>query len=272
MSARAEQAARADELRRLHDGPHPLVLGNAWDAASARVFAREGFPAIATTSGGVAESLGYDDHEGAPIDAVFAATARIVAATSLPVTADLEAGYGLAPDELARRAIEAGVAGLNIEDSDYRNGGLVDVRTQAARLVALKQAARELGVDLVVNARIDVYVRRSGPEETWLAEAVRRGRAYRAAGADCVYPILLDDERSIAALVADIAGPVNILLHSSSPPLARLADLGVRRISVGSSYYRAAMAHLAADAKRLRDDADALSRGPGGSGSTERRS
>jgi 2-methylisocitrate lyase-like PEP mutase family enzyme len=262
MSARTEQAARADELRQLHDAPHPLVLGNAWDAASARAFARLGFPAIATTSGGVAESLGYDDHEGAPLDAVFAATARIAAATSLPVTADLEAGYGLAPDELARRAIEAGVAGLNIEDSDYRNGGLVDVGAQAARLGALKQAARDLGVDLVVNARIDVYVHRSGPEEAWLAEAVRRARAYHAAGADCVYPILVDDEPSIAALVACVAGPVNILLHSSSPPLVRLVDLGVRRVSVGTSFYRAAMAHVAADAKRLRDEVVALSRGP----------
>lgn len=256
MSGRVDQAARADALRALHDGPQPLVLGNAWDAASARVLAREGFPAIATTSGGVAGSLGYDDHESSPVDAVFAATARIVAATSLPVTADLEAGYGLAPDELARRAIEAGVAGLNIEDSDYRNGGLVDIDRQAVRLGALKEAARGLGVDLVINARIDVYVHRSGPEETWLAEALRRARAYRAAGADCVYPILLDDEASIAALVAGVGCPVNIMLRSI--PLARLAELGVRRVTVGTSFYRAAMAHLAAIAKALRDEAGGL--------------
>jgi 2-methylisocitrate lyase-like PEP mutase family enzyme len=189
---------------------------------------------------------------------VLAATARIVAATSLPVTADLEAGYGLAPDELARRAIEAGVAGLNVEDSDYRKGGLVDVDAQADRLRALKDAARALGVDLVVNARIDVFVRRSGPEETWLPEALRRARAYHAAGVDCVYPILLDDEASIAALVA-AAGPVNILLRPSAPPLARLAELGVRRVTVGTSFHRAAMAHLADVAKRLHDEADRLS-------------
>ncbi len=261
MSVRINQAARADELRRLHAGPHPLVLGNAWDAASARVLARAGFPAIATTSGGIAESLGFSDHEGAPGDAMFAATARIVAATSLPVTADLEGGYGIAPDELARRAVEAGVAGVNLEDSDYRNGGLLDIDTQAARLRALKGAARQLGVDLVLNARIDVYVHRAGAEETWLAEALRRARAYHAAGADCVYPILADDETSIAALVAGAAGPVNILLHADSPPLARLAALGVRRVTVGSTFYRAAMAHLAVDAKRLRDEADGLGGG-----------
>ncbi len=263
MSDRSVQAARAEALRRMHAGPSPLVLANAWDAASAGVIAAAGFPAIATTSAGVAGSLGYEDHEGAPAAAVFAATARIVAAVGVPVTADLEAGYGLAPDELARRAIDAGIAGLNIEDSDHRAGGLVDAGRHAERLRALKDAARRLGVDLVVNARIDVFVRRSGAEDTWIAETLRRARAYLEAGADCVYPILLDDEASIAALVAGVHGPVNILLRPTAPPLARLAALGVRRMTVGVGLFRAAMVHLAGDAARLREEIAGLGPRPG---------
>ena len=196
MTNRSTQSVRADALRALHHGSRPLVLGNAWDAASARVLAKAGFPAVATTSGGVAEALGYGDHEQAPADAMFAAAGRIALAVELPVTADLEAGYGLAPEDLARRAVEAGVAGLNLEDSDYRAGGLVDSAQQAARIAGVKAAARRLGVDRVLNARIDVFVPRAGAPESWLAEATRRGLACRDAGADCVYPILLDDASS----------------------------------------------------------------------------
>lgn len=242
----------------MHAGPRPLVLANAWDAGSARVLVRAGFPAVATTSGGVAESLGFGDHEQAPAEEVFAATARIVRAVEVPVSADLEAGYRLAPGELARRAIEAGVAGLNLEDTDHASGVLVDEARQAARIAGLKEAARRLGVDLVVNARIDVYVHRAGAPETWLEQALRRARAYRDAGADCVYPILLDDEQAIAAMVAGVDVPVNILLRPSAPPLARLAELGVRRITVGTAFYRTAMARLAEDAAALRDRANEL--------------
>lgn len=245
------QADRAEALRALHRGPHPLVLGNAWDAASARMLAKIGFPAVATTSGGIAESLGFADHEQTPAEAMFAATARIAAAVDLPVTADLEAGYGLAPEDVATRAIAAGVVGLNLEDSDYRLGGLADMDGQAARIGAVKDAARRLGVDLVINARIDVYVHRMGPPASWLGEGLRRARAYRAAGADCVYPILLDDEAAIAAFVHDASAPVNIMLRSSTPPLAELAKLGVRRVTVGTGFYRAAMTHLGEHAAQL---------------------
>lgn len=252
------QAGRAETLRALHRGPRPLVLGNAWDAASARVLVEAGFPAVATTSGGIAESLGFADHEQAPAEVMFAATARIAAAVEVPVTADLEAGYGLAPEEVAKRAIATGVVGLNLEDSDYRLGGLADMDGQAARIRAIRDAARRLGVDLVINARIDVYVRRVGPPESWLGEGLRRARAYRVAGADCVYPILLDDEAAIAAFVADAGVPVNILLRSSTPPLAELAKLGVRRVTVGTGFYRAAMTHLSECAAQLHSAAKAL--------------
>ncbi len=252
------QADRAEALRDLHRGPRPLVLGNAWDAASARVLAKIGYPAVATTSGGIAESLGFADHEQAPAEAMFAATARIAAAVDVPVTADLEAGYGLAPEAVAKQAIATGVVGLNLEDSDYRLGGLLDLDRQAVRIGAIKQAARRLGIDLVINARIDVYVHRMGPPASLLGEGLRRARAYRAAGADCVYPILLDDEAAIAAFVNDAGAPVNIMLRSSTPPLAELVKLGVRRVTVGTGFYRAAMAQLGEQAAQLHAAATAM--------------
>jgi len=243
---------KSEALRHLHDGPRMLVLPNAWDAASARAFAAVGFAAIATTSGGVAATLGYRDHEDTPADEMFAAVARIASAVTVPVTADLEAGYRLQPAEIAQRAIAAGVAGVNLEDTDHHAGGmLIEAERQAEWLAAFKAAARASGVDVVLNARVDVFIRRVGSPEEQLAEGIRRGRLYRAAGADCLYPIGLGDEARIAPFVTGVGCPVNIMVRRGGLSLARLAALGVRRVSYATSLFRESLAMIEQMASEL---------------------
>jgi 2-methylisocitrate lyase-like PEP mutase family enzyme len=236
--------ARADAFRALHAGNGLLVLPNAWDAASARLVEAAGFSAIATTSGGVAGALGFADHEGAPAGEMLAAAARVIAAVSVPVTVDFEAGYGLEPREIVERLIAIGAAGYNVEDTDHRNGGLVPAEQQAGKIAALKDASRASGVDLVLNARVDTFIQRQGTPEEQLAEGLRRARLYRDAGADCIYPILLSDETMIGAFV-DAVGVVNINVRRGGPITPeRAAALGVRRVSYATSLFREAMTNL----------------------------
>jgi 2-methylisocitrate lyase-like PEP mutase family enzyme len=228
MSAGAEAAER---LRALH---RPLlVLPNAWDPESARRFAALGVPAIATTSGGVAEALGHADNERTPPDAMLAAVAAIAAVVDVPVTADLEAGYRLSADDLVGGLLDAGAVGLNIEDTDHHGPGvLVDAGRHAERLAAIKDAGRRRGVDIVLNARVDVHLRRAGD----LEEGLRRARRYREAGADCIYPFAVE-ERDIPAYV-DAVGVVNVVLRPGAPAPARLAELGVARATFATGLAR----------------------------------
>lgn len=238
MSDLSEKAAK---LRELHRPGEPLLLANAWDAASARAVEAVGFPAVATTSAGVAESLGYEDHQDTPPEEMLAALARITRAVGVPVTADLEGGYGLSAGELVERMLEAGAVGLNFEDTDHDAGGttLVDAERQAERLHELRVAGQEAGVEIVINARVDPYVRRM---EGALEESLRRGRLYLDAGADCAFPILAKEEADIARLVDELAAPVNVLFIPGVPGLDRLAELGVARISVGGGLAKASQA------------------------------
>jgi 2-methylisocitrate lyase-like PEP mutase family enzyme len=234
MPSGSELAAGARALRALHRPGEPVVLRNAWDAASAKALAA-GAPALATTSVGVAEALGYADGGRLPAELAFAALARIVAAAGVPVTADAEAGYGLSADALVDGVLGAGAVGANLEDTDHARGGLRDREEQAAFLAAVRAAAAARGVDLVLNARVDVHLRGGG-----LDDGLARARAYREAGADCVYPILCHDEAAIGAYV-EAAGIVNVHLHPQAPPLARLAALGVARASYGATLFRVAL-------------------------------
>ena len=238
-------AAQADQLRGLHVPGSPLLLVNAWDPPSARRLAHDGYPAIATTSAGVAEALGYEDGNVTPPDEMLAAVARIAAVVDVPVTADLEAGYGLEPSELVKGLLGAGAVGLNFEDTDHEAGSLTDPERQAERLAAIKQAGRDAGVDVVLNARVDVFLRGGEP-----GEAVRRGQIYADAGADCVYPIAARGRDTIRGLVEEIAAPVNILAVPGGLSLAELGELGVARVSFGSGLMHVAMdaaAQVAAD-------------------------
>jgi 2-methylisocitrate lyase-like PEP mutase family enzyme len=255
---------KAERLRRLHHGPPILVLPNAWDVASARLFARAGFPAIGTTSAGIAATLGYPDGEQVDPDEMLEVVGRIARGVpGVPVTADVEAGYGDGPDAIARtvrHVLAAGAVGINLEDTRTTPDGataLRDVAGQVERIRAAREAAAEAGVPLVVNARTDVFLLPPGegePDgERRLAEAVARSRAYLASGADCAFVPGLRDADRIAALVRDVAGPVNILAGPGVPDAGDLERLGVARVSVGSGPYRATLALVETVAAEFRD-------------------
>ena len=255
---------KAARLRALHREGPLLVLPNAWDAASAQVLAGAGFPALATASAAVSHVLGYEDGEGAPPEEMFAAAARITRSVDVPVTVDAESGYGLAPAELAECLREAGAVGCNLEDTLHgeaageergRPAGrhaLADLTAQAARIRALRAADPHL----VINARTDVFLDGALPDASpheVVEEAVRRGRAYLDAGADCVFPIMVRDEAAIGALVERLPGPVSVLYRPGMPSLSRLGELGVARVTFGPGLHRATMAVLGDLAGRLRE-------------------
>jgi 2-methylisocitrate lyase-like PEP mutase family enzyme len=238
-------AEKADALRALHRPGDPVVLPNAWDPPSARRLAATGVAALATTSVGVAEALGYEDGERTPPGEMLAAVGRIARAVELPVTADLEAGYGLAPEELVAGLLEAGAVGLNLEDTNHATGELADADSHAERLAAVKEAGRAAGVDVVLNARVDVFLRASpdADPETVVDDGVRRARIYAEAGADSVYPIAARGRDAIRRLVAESGAPVNIVAVAGGLGRSELAALGVARVSFGGG-----LAHAANDA------------------------
>jgi len=225
----------------------PLLLPNAWDAASARAVVEAGFPVVATTSGGVANALGYEDHQGAPVEEMLTAAARIARAVDVPVTVDAEAGYGLGPAELVAELERAGAAGCNLEDTDHDTDALREPEEQAAWLRRVREAADAAGYGLVINARVDVFLAADAdvPQPELVPDALARARVYLDAGADCVYPIALWDGDALRAFVDGAGGPVNALAFPKAPPVAELAALGVARVSWGGLLHRAAMEHFA---------------------------
>ncbi|MET8044065.1 isocitrate lyase/phosphoenolpyruvate mutase family protein [Micromonospora sp. NPDC005215] len=220
----------------------PLVLPGPWDAASARVLADAGFPALATPSAGVAASLGYEDG-ATPPDEMFAAVARIVRAVSVPVSADVEGGYGLAPAELVGRLLEAGVVGCNLEDSE----GHATLKDPQRHADWLAEVRAEAGDALVINARVDTFLVGAGDP----ADAVERARLYVAAGADCVYPILAPLE-VLPVLRDGIAGPINMAAGPDRESVAELGRRGATRITFGPGMQRYAMGAIGDLAAGLR--------------------
>ncbi|TAM30999.1 MAG: isocitrate lyase/phosphoenolpyruvate mutase family protein [Rhodanobacter sp.] len=253
MTTSQQQVAKAQAFRKMHDRSNVLLLPNAWDAGSARLFASRGFAAIATTSGGVAWSLGYADGEQAPLDEVLAAIARITRVTALPVTADIEAGYGetsAAVGETVRAVIEAGAVGINLEDSLH--GGLRDVAGASARIAAARAAGADAGVPIVINARVDAWIRPAKDDAARFADAVNRARAYLAAGADCVYPIGLGDIAVLEAFVRELDAPVNVGARPGLPGLDELARIGVARVSMATRLATIALGAADAAAQAVR--------------------
>ncbi len=247
----SEQNAKAEFFLAMHNAPPILVLPNAWDAASARIFEKAGARAIATTSAGVAFSLGHPDGQRVPRDLMLEAIGRIAAAVRVPVTADVEAGYGSAPQEIAettRRVIQAGAVGLNLEDA--RNDSpqpLFSLQEQVERIQAAREYSEDANVRVVINARTDVFLGQVGEPAKRLDETVRRANAYRSAGADCLFIPGVTDAATISELVRQISGPLSVLVGPGMPTTAELQNIGVARVSVGSAIMRAAMA-LARDA------------------------
>jgi 2-methylisocitrate lyase-like PEP mutase family enzyme len=241
----AEQAAKAEAFRALHRGPRLLLMANAWDAVSARIFEAEGFAAVATTSGGVSWAIGYPDGEAAPWDEVVEQTARIARAVAVPVTADIEAGFGATPEAVSRSIadiIRAGVVGVNLEDGLPGPTPMRTVDDAVARIRAAREVARAAGVPIVINARTDLYIKNIGDEASRFDEAVARGRAYLAAGADCFYPITLRASGTIGRLVQALNAPVNINVRAGWPSVAELEALGVARVTTATQITLMALA------------------------------
>ena len=205
---------------------------------------------VATTSAGVAGTLGYEDHEGAPGDEMFAAATRIVRGVEVPVTVDAEAGYGMAPAELVAALQSAGAAGCNLEDTHHTAGSLRDPNRHAQWLGAVRQAASEDGYRLVINARVDVFLgpflagAGPGTQGELVPEALRRAHAYLQAGVDCVFPIALWEPDALQRFTSEVRGPVNVVRLPQAPSLAELAALGVAWVSCGPFLHRDAMARF----------------------------
>jgi 2-methylisocitrate lyase-like PEP mutase family enzyme len=250
------QTDKAIQFRLLHRGPSALVLPNAWDVASARIFEQAGFPALATTSAGIAFSLGYPDGQRILPEEMIARIGRIARAVKVPLTADVEAGYGSRPEDAARTTreiIQAGAIGMNLEDaSGDPDHPLLDLPLAVEKIKATREAAMQLRVPIVVNARTDVYLLPGGDPAIDYDETRRRLLAYRDAGADCVFAPGLKDPETIGRLVRDLECPVNILAVSGTPSVPELEKLGVARVSLGSGPMRATLTLLRKMAEELK--------------------
>jgi 2-methylisocitrate lyase-like PEP mutase family enzyme len=242
-----DQRANGQAFRDLHRGPRILVLPNAWDAASARMIEAAGAKAIATSSAGVAFALGYPDGQRIPRDEMLDMVRRIAAQVRVPVTADLEAGYGTRPAEVAetvRRAIDAGAVGMNLEDATEDPASpLFELSLAAERVRAACRAAEDLGVAFTLNARTDVFLGNVGDPGSRPEHALKRLAAYRDAGAGCLFAPGVTDRATIETLVGELKAPLNILGVPGGPGVRELERLGVRRVSVGSAVARASYTH-----------------------------
>lgn len=252
------QIQLATRFQALHDPAAPLALANVWDVASARVVAAAGASAIATTSAGVSWGLGSADGNRVDRDLLLAQLARIVAAVDLPVTADIESGFGDTPGKVATtvaRVLETGAVGINIEDAHPAPASpdqpLRPIAEQATRLAAARSAANHARIPLYINARIDVFLRRAGEESERLAETLDRARAYLDAGASGIFVLGVRDPETIAALTAGIDAPVNVGGAPGALSVAELGKLGVARVSMGSAVAQAAYALVDLAAREL---------------------
>jgi 2-methylisocitrate lyase-like PEP mutase family enzyme len=239
------QREKANRFAALHQGPGTLVLVNAWDVSSARIFEAAGSSGIATTSAGIANALGYPDGQRISRAEMLEMVRRIAAGVAVPVSADVEAGYGEGVEAAvatAKAVLAAGAVGMNFEDATGADGrALLDVSLQVERIRAIRETASAAGVHLVINARTDVFLRSIGEPATRLDHAISRANAYRQGGADCLFVPGVTDRETIARLVRGIEGPVNILAVGGTPSIPELHELGVARVSVGSGPMRAAM-------------------------------
>lgn len=242
------QQGKAELFLRQHQRRPGLLLPNAWDVASARLFEEAGFPALGTTSAGIAFALGYPDGERMKREDMVQVVRRIAAAVQVPVTADIEAGYGPEAGDVAQtvgEVIVAGAAGVNLEDSTGKaDASLYELEAQQVRIAAARQEAKRANLSLVINARIDTYLFEVGEEATRLEETLRRARAYLEAGADSIFVPGVIESGLIQTLVKEIPGPLNIMVAPGAPPVPVLCELGVARISIGAAATLATMGLL----------------------------
>jgi 2-methylisocitrate lyase-like PEP mutase family enzyme len=258
QNTKKPQLDLAREFLKLHTPRKTFILPNAWDVASARIFEEAGFPAIATTSGGIANSLGYPDGQHIAREEMLAVVRRIAQAVAVPVTADMEAGYGTSPEEVAdtaRQVISAGAVGMNLEDGiPGKRDTLADLGRQKEIIRAVIEVPEKMRLPFVLNARTDVFLNSVGSADTRLPRALERLNAYREAGAQCLFAPGVRDEQTVAELVRGINGPLNILATVGTPRLNVLQKLGVTRVSLGSGPMRANLGFLVRMARQLHDE------------------
>jgi 2-methylisocitrate lyase-like PEP mutase family enzyme len=249
------QRKRAERFRALHRPGAPFVLGNAWDVASALVLEEVGFEAVGTSSAGLAASLGRVDAEAVALDELVQVVERITRVLQVPLSVDVESGFGPRPEDVAvcvQRVLGAGAVGVNLEDARPGSAELLPLPEAVERIAAARSAADALGIPAVINARTDVFWRKVGPEELRLEEALQRLRAYVQAGADAVFVPGAQRRSEIAQLAAQAGAPLNLLATRDLPPLAELARLDVARVSLGSAPMRAALSTLRRIGEELR--------------------
>jgi 2-methylisocitrate lyase-like PEP mutase family enzyme len=256
------QRDKAKQFLSFHHGKEILVLLNSWDIGSSKLIEASGYKAIATTSMGIAASLGYPDCQKVPFSAMIGVITGIADAVQVPVTVDVEAGYGNSPDEVVdsiKQIIATGIVGINIEDSIDLNPILMDEAAFCERLSAIRALSDSLGFHLVINARTDSFYTSLGSAQEKLSESIRRGNKYREAGADCIFVQPVWERETISRLVKEIDAPINILVNPAigggiPPSVSELQDLGVARVSLGSCLMKATLALIKKVADELSED------------------
>ena len=246
MSERITQQEKANQFYQLHHSDKLLILPNIWDSLGALLLENMGYPAVATASASIAFSRGFNDGEQIPFEELLVILERIATNINLPVTADIESGFADNEKRLAeniRQVIKTGIVGINFEDTDKKTGTLYSIETQCKRIKVIKKIAAEMDMPLFVNARTDVYVRGKGLDtaEAKLEETIKRGIAYKNAGADCFFPLAVQREIDIKGIAGQLEMPVNIILIPGVPSIDALHKTGVKRISLGPGFLKIAI-------------------------------
>ncbi|MCF2506933.1 isocitrate lyase/phosphoenolpyruvate mutase family protein [Dyadobacter sp. CY107] len=257
MNRKSTQSEKADLFKKLHYSKQMLVLPNIWDVTGAALLEETGYQAVATASAAIARANGFQDGEKIPFEQALNVITQIVNAVEVPVTADIESGYATDLQELkinVRKILATGVAGINIEDSDAKTNELLPVDLQVERIRLIRKVAEKAGVRLFINARTDVFLKPGSlTNDEKLKVAIERGCAYADAGADGIYPIFVQDEAAIAALVNEFVVPVNILITKGTPELEKLQKLGVARVSFGPNLQKAMLLAMKTSLKSMKE-------------------
>jgi 2-methylisocitrate lyase-like PEP mutase family enzyme len=252
METRLTQADKAILFRNQHHSGSILLLPNIWDQLGAKMLEKAGYPSIATASVATALTNGYKDGEKIPFARLLKTVSRITAAVSLPVSVDIERGFAdsiFLLKENIRLLVENGAVGINIEDSHADHKGLFKIEEQCRKIEAIREVGVQCGVSIVINARTDIFLLKT--EKDSFRQAIERGLAYKAAGADCFYPIVMNDYEEISILVKEVAMPVNVLLSKSTADLNKLNEIGVARVSLGPGLLNHALSTMNQIAEEL---------------------
>ena len=258
MSNYESQQAKAKQLHKLHHSGKMLILPNIWDPLGAILLESLNYQAVATASASMSFSCGFEDGENLPFEDFLTMLTKIVNNVNIPVTADIESGYALTDKQLEENIkclIETGIVGINIEDSDKESGGLLPIEVQSRKIALIKNVSVEMGISLFINARTDVYIHGDKFEtsESKLEETLKRGLSYKAAGADCFYPIVMRNEQDIKTTVQTLKMPINILTLPGIPELKVLNEIGVARVSLGPSFLKIAIRAMKDLAQKLQN-------------------